>query len=145
MMTMWGQEHKLKLTCCESDLGLNGLLPSGLVQRVVTVENMLCARALISADRINWMKPLPLCLHRRRPRGTAVFVCYSTVEAAFPFPACQSSWMSASECGRLLVIDSGILSTPERNLRLRYLLPVSQRLLFSSTLDFVLFGPCGQL
>lgn len=140
-MTMWGQEHKLKTTCCEFHLGLNGHLPPGLAQRFVTVQIMSCERALISADGINWMKPLPLCLHCRRLRATAVFVLFYT-----------RSWhslclhVSQAECQhlnvrRLVVIDSGILSTPERNLRLRYLLPVSQRLLSFSMLDLCLIGP----
>ncbi len=54
--------------------------------------------------------------------------------------------VSQAECQhlnarRLVVIDLGILSTPERNLRLRYLLPVSQRLLSFSMQDLCLIRP----
>ncbi len=48
-----GPRTQAKMTCCEFHLGLNGHLPPGLAQRIVTVQIMSCARALISADRIN--------------------------------------------------------------------------------------------
>lgn len=98
---IWGQVHKIKLTCCELYLGLIGHLPSGLAQRVVTIQIMSFAQALISADGINCMKPLPLCLPCRRLRGTAVLfytrswhsLCLRVVKQNVNIWMCDVLWL----------------------------------------------------
>lgn len=146
MMTMWGQEHKLKMTCCEFHIGLNGHLPPGLARRVVTVKIMSCARALISADGINWMKPLPLCLHCRRLRGTAVFVCYSTQGADIPF-ACTSVKLNVNIWMRDVLWLLTWVSWAHRSVTSdfdTYYPSASGCFLFLCRI-YVWFGPCGQL
>lgn len=102
--------------------------------------------ALISADGINWMKPLPLCLHCRRLRGTAVFVCYSTQGAEIPF-ACMSVKLNVNIWMRdvlwLLTRVSWAHWSVTSDFN-TYYLSASGCFLFLCWI-YVWFGPCGQL